>query len=242
MKLHLLFVLLFLIAVAKAEDVPASKSPKTQELTASPFAQTSLIFPNNPSHAFTPGEIVEAVLGFSNIGERMFNITTITASLRYLQDWRYAVQNFTKIVYGTAVLPGEESSFLYVFRPDPLIEPRDFGLTMTVFYSDSTGQNFTSVFFNSTVSLVEPDESFDTQTLFTYVGVIAVVGLIGFLILKATGVLDKKGGKRRRNTGDTGSMSAGDANEWLEGTAATNFGKSKNTGNRSPKAPKKKSS
>jgi len=209
---------------SKSDSVKENPKPEEPVLVASPDARTAVVFPQNPTLDFTPGEIVELVLGFSNKGERLFNITHITASLRYLQDWKYYIQNFTKLTYGIGVLPEQEGSFLYTFRPDPLIEPRQFGMQVNVFYHDSANENFTSVLFNGTINIVEPNESFDTQTVFTYVGLLAVVGLIGFIVLKSLGTFEKKI-RGRKSDYSTPKVANQLDNDWLEGTSASSFTK-----------------
>lgn len=71
---------------------------------------------------------------------------------------------FTTLHYNISVRPSTQVSLTYSFLPDPLLEPRDFGLVCSVFYKDAQGTNYTSVFFNSTVDLVEPAGGVDTQT------------------------------------------------------------------------------
>jgi len=148
----------------------------------------------------------------------------------YPTDHRYYIQNFTRKAYGEIVRPSEERSFVYFFKPDPMQDPRDYGLVVSVYYSDLEGGNFSSVVFNSTVSLIESDEGIDGQTLFTYVGILGVAGLIGFVVYKAGRNLSKKKGKKVEY--GTQNPTVLD-NEWLEGTSAAQ-------GPRSPKSPKQK--
>jgi len=124
------------------------------------------------------------VVGFANHGREVFNITRLAASLHYPLDYRYHVQNvgssprisptlsppphsvsqFTDQSYvGIPVGPNEEVSIAYTLHPDPLLEPRDFGLTVNVFYL-SRGANWTNLVFNSTVYLVETGSAFDPQS------------------------------------------------------------------------------
>jgi hypothetical protein len=229
MKLWSFFLLILLantVIFARAQeeeedskDVQKTASPEVT-LTASPFVSTALVFPNAAAtKEFVIGGPIKAVLGFTNAGEKDLNVTTVTASLRHPSDWRYYVQNFTKVIYNRVVPAGQQASLLYMFMPDPLLEPRDFGLTLNVFYHDAEGGNFTSNFFNSTVVLKESTESIDAQTLFSYVGLIGVAGLVGFIVYKAVKSFGKKGHRRSRvETGTTKNVEVD--NEWLEGTHA----------------------
>jgi len=227
MKLWSIFVLFLLAQTVfplegeESEDTKtevASKEPEV--IPSSPFVSTVVVFPNTAAtKEFVIGQPIKAVLGFTNTGEKALNVSTVTASLRHPSDWRYYVQNFTKVLYNRVVSGGEQASLLYMFLPDPLLEPRDFGLTLNVFYHDDEGGNFTSTFFNSTILLKESTESIDAQTLFTYVGLVGVAGLVGFIVYKAVRSFGKKSHRRRVETG-TSTKNVEVDNEWLEGTHA----------------------
>jgi len=226
MKLWSIFLLFLLAQTAyladteDTEDTAEVASKDVDVLSSSPFVSTAIVFPNAATKEFVIGQPIKAVLGFTNAGDKALNLTTITASLRHPADWRYYVQNFTKFHYNRVVLGGEQASLLYMFLPDPLLEPRDFGLTLNVFYHDDETGNFTSTFFNSTIILKESTESIDAQTLFTYVGLIGVAGLVGFIVYKAVRSFGKKSHRRARVETGTSTKNVEVNNEWLEGTHA----------------------
>jgi len=207
----------------------------TPKLGPSPDASTSYVFPTAiSSRKFLIAKDIPVVLGFRNKGNSIFNVTRIFASLMYPTDHRYYIQNFTRQPYGEFVRPSEERSFLYKFSPDLLLEPRDYGLVVSVFYSDLEGGNFTNVVFNSTIGLMESTEGVDSQSLFTYVGLLGVAGLVGFVVYKAGRNISKK--KGRKVEYGTQNVTVID-NEWLEGTAAV----SPKTSSKSPRQKPKKS-
>jgi len=145
----------------------------------------------------------------------------ISASLRYPVDWKVHIQNFTRQPVGVIVYPSEQYSFLYTFRPDGMLEPRDFGLSAQVFYTDNENRNFSTHFYNSTISLAEHEEGFDIQLLFTYVGILAVFGLLAFFAYNMVAKAAKKSGVgRSRRVESTQQSSSEVDNEWLEGTSA----------------------
>jgi len=225
MKICFFFLLLLsTISFSFSEDVVEAEAPNTEKelvpeviLTSSPHITTVFIFPGSTKNELLIGNPVELLLGFSNTGETAVNVTSVSASLRYPSDWRYFIQNYTKQALSVVVKPGEQNTFLYKFLPDPLLEPREFGLSAQVFYHDSEGGNFTSYFFNNTVNLVESSESIDAQTLFTYIGIVGVAGLVLFIIYKA--VSNKK--VKRAPKFETGTQSKDVIDdEWLEGTHA----------------------
>jgi len=196
-----------------------------QPILPSPDVRTAYVFPDFPTKKIPSGEVVEVLLGFTNTGHKEFNITTITASLNHPADTRYYIQNYTKGEYGVLVGSEEQVSLSYKFRPDSLLEPRDFVLILSVFYQDEALTNYTNAFFNSTISITEPDITFDFQKLFLYVGFAAVLGLIGFLVYRnwqeKAAQNKPKLTKEEYNAKRTERVfTEADKNEWLEGTSA----------------------
>ena len=60
--------------------------------------------------------------------------------------------------------PGTEITLAYWFLPDPLsIDPVEYGFICRVFYHDEANNNYSSVFFNSTILLAEPESAFETE-------------------------------------------------------------------------------
>jgi len=226
--LFCLFLLLSttFIAFAQDEDIneeTVTETASTNEtaeviLTAAPGVSTSFVFPNSPTKQIAIGRDIEVLLGFTNEGSSTFNVSQIFAALRYPQDWRYYIQNFTRQANSVVVKPGEQHTFVYSFTPDSFLESRDIGFSGQFFYSDLEGNNYTSYWYNSTISLIEVQEPLDFQTLFTYVGLAGVAGLVLFIIYKS--VSDKKARKPARRV-ETGTVQATVIDEdWLEGTHA----------------------
>lgn len=58
-----------------------------------------------------------------------------------------------------------ESTFEYMFTPSETFSSRQFGLTINLKYKNSDGKEFSNVLFNETVSIVEPEEGLDGETL-----------------------------------------------------------------------------
>jgi hypothetical protein len=182
LKLILACLLVFLGA-ALAQSNTTGYPP----IGPSPDVSTVFVFPDHPNKVITAGEIVEVLLGFVNNGDREFNITYVFASLNHPLDYRYYIQNYTRAEYGLLVQPNEQVSVSYRFRPDPLLEPRDFGLVVNVLYEDESGRIYHNAFFNGTVTIEEPDTGFDLQQLFLTVGFFGVLGLGGYFALQSFG-------------------------------------------------------
>jgi len=212
--------------------------PEPIVLTASPFITTTYIFPQYPTRKIVIGSEIDVIVGVTNTGDEVFNVTEISAALRYPQDWRYFIQNYTKQIHSVLVRPKEQHSFHYKFTPDALLEPRDFGFSAQIFYHDLEGNNFTSYFYNSTIPLIESNEPMDFQTVFTYIGIVGVAGLVLFIIYKS--VAEKKTRRPKRvETGTVQNRVIDD--EWLEGTHARPTKSPKSQRSPSPKPKKDKS-
>eukprot|EP01119_Soliformovum_irregulare_P014416 TRINITY_DN3943_c0_g1_i1.p1 TRINITY_DN3943_c0_g1~~TRINITY_DN3943_c0_g1_i1.p1 ORF type:complete len:247 (-),score=63.04 TRINITY_DN3943_c0_g1_i1:47-787(-) len=224
----LLVLLLALTAICFSpvraqDDEPLEVNEDTPEdveevpfVLSSPDVSTVTVFPRGQK--FVAGQQIVALLGFNNIGTGVFNVTAIRGSLRYPPDWKYIIQNYTTILYDEVVQAGEQNAFAYAFTPDPFLEPRTFGLQIDVYYTDETGANFTNAFYNSTIQLAEAEDDFDAQTLFTYVGLVGVAGLILFVVYKSVRPAPKT--RTPRAPVETGTRQVIQS-EWLEGTNAT---------------------
>jgi len=201
-------------------DAAADDSELLEEeevVISSPDVETAAVFPDFPEKKITTGGIVELLLGFTNNGQKKFNVSGIDASLNYPIDFSVYIQNFTKAPYGIVVEPSEIVSFAYRFWPDQMLEPRDFGFLAHVYYADEDGVNYTTTFFNSTIILVEAESTFNLELFFVYVGIFGVIGLGCFLGYKAYSSF--AGPSRRRRKIDSGTVRDTKLdNEWLEGT------------------------
>jgi len=213
-----LFVCFLFATVAFAQE---GKVDVEEEVvtTSAPDVSTASIFPHFPAKKFFVGEPVEILLGFVNSGEESYDLTHITASFNYPLDYSYYIQNFTAREYNVSVKPSTQVSLAYTFLPDPLLEPRDFGLVCSVHYRDSQGNNFTSVFFNSTVDMIEHSGGVDTQTFFVGIFALAFFGLIGFVIYRYLSSWSKRQGYTGGGSSDEGTTQSLD-NDWLQGTSA----------------------
>lgn len=75
--------------------------------------------------------------------------------------------------------PGEELSLEYKFLPDGRLEPRDFVVALTMFYSDSSNKWYSTTFFNQTIEIVEVKKLIDWELLFMFALFGAAIGGIG---------------------------------------------------------------
>ena len=79
--------------------------------------------------------------------------------------------------YDRVVAPKQEGSFDYAFFISEQFMGRPLGLVIELFYEDSDGAQFVSTLFNETLTIVEDDSNFNTETGFLYVLLAATVVL-----------------------------------------------------------------
>jgi len=164
-----------------------SPQPLTLEtLPSSPDISTTVYFPQFTDKRFTAGEEVSVLIGVSNSGDRPYNLTYITGSLHSPFDYSYYIQNFTVGLINAVVDAGTEISVEYRFKPDPNLEPLEFHFSGYFLYNTTDDREiYRSTFYNGTVELLEKSRDFNTRTIFSYVLVLAVVGLIGYFLFES---------------------------------------------------------
>ncbi len=155
---------------------------------------------------------MDVLCGFKNVGDKSFNITMLKGSLNSPYDYSMYIQNFTELAPFNEIKTGEEGTLSYKFFPDPGLEPRDYVLTLYVDYVDADKEEYRTVYFNSSIEIVESQSSLDTRTFFGRLLSLAffvLVGFVGFHLYKKFGT-KKRSSKVEVKTGST--------NEWLEGS------------------------
>jgi len=216
------------------EEEEEEEEEKKIILIPSPFAHTAVVFPKFPERKIPSGERVEVLLGFVNNADKPFNITQVAGHLVNPADFSYYIENYTKFDFygsrGLQLQPGKQVSILYVFRPDPVLEPREFGLTLNVFYNDGVA-NYSTAFYNSTIDIIEPPNRLDSETLFSYFAIAAILGLVVFVSYRS---LPSKWTKKSKFSGklEVGSKTAADDDDWLPANLQRRASKS-------PRSPKK---
>lgn len=164
-----------------------SPQPLTLEtLPSSPDISTTVYFPQFTDKRFIAGEEVSVLIGVSNAGDRPYNLTYITGSLHSPFDYSYYIQNFSVGLINAVVDAGTEISVEYRFKPDPNLEPLEFHFSGYFLYNTTDDREiYRSTFYNGTVELLEKSRDFNTRTIFSYVLVLAVVGLAGYFLYES---------------------------------------------------------
>lgn len=199
-----------------AED---SKRPVKHPLTDLPPSgqiTTAYYFPDHPKKEFPAGDLVKVVVGIHNHASEPYNISAIMGSVNSPMDFSIYLLNFTQRLYFELLPANEELSVEYMFRPDPLLSPREFTIALTLFYEDLKGAIYSSTFFNSTVDIKDQNRLVDTDLVFLYLTIAALIGFAGFLAYQQLGTMGLF--KKSKKTTKASTSVADDQDEWIKGT------------------------
>jgi len=166
------------------------------------------------SAEFTQGQFIDVLCGFSNTGDKSFNITLLKGSINSHMDYRY-IQNFTEMTPFAEIKEGDQSTIYYRFFPDPNLEPREYVLSLTVDYIDADKEEFQTVYFNQTIEIVESQSSQNSRTFFGRCLMLALLAAAG---VGAQTFSKRFGGKKSKASAPSASKNSGSANEWLQDT------------------------
>jgi hypothetical protein len=174
-----------------------------QALMPSPDVTTSYIFPEHKERSFPLGEIITVLVGISNVGHNVFNITNVGGHLHSPFDFNYYIQNFTVKEIASEVDGESQISVEYKFMADPSLEPLEFWFSGWVEYNSTDGEGFRSTFVNGTVDLVSAPVKFDPQLFFKYILIFAVLGVVVYT--GGTQIMAKAGGRKKFESGTKGA-------------------------------------
>jgi len=185
------------------------------DIGASSDVDVKIIFPEHSDLSFPAGSIVTALIGFHNKGQNAFTVQNIEASLRHLQDFSFHIQNFTNEAVNQEIKSHEHATFLYKFKPHESFDPRDFGFVLNVHYIDNNEAPYRHTALNSTVHIVDSEESFDTRSFIAYVSTLAI-GVLGVLVYKQKSTKPAAAANKKKEAVETGTSKKTEVdNDWL---------------------------
>lgn len=214
--LLLLSLVLFAAAANAQQGARPAKHPLTDLPPAGDIA-TKYHFFSHPDRQIPAGDKVKVSVGIHNNGIAPYNISAIMGSLNSPSDFRIFLLNFTQTLYFTVLPSEEELSVEYVFQPDPLLSPREFQVALTVFYEDLKGGLFSTTFFNDTVGILEQKRLVDTDLIFMYLTLAALVALAGYYAHKQLVVMGFVKKSKKSVSVSTGPKT--DDDDWIKGTS-----------------------
>lgn len=103
------------------------------------------------------GKPTTILVDFSNKGQDVFNVTSVSAFLHSPFDLNYYIQNFTtKAISNGVSAPSSQVTLEYKITPDDKLEPLEFWLSGFVEYTvEGSDEPFRQHFVNTTVELFD---------------------------------------------------------------------------------------
>ncbi|KAL9646837.1 hypothetical protein ABK040_013698 [Willaertia magna] len=185
------FVLLFIIgalllslslafAQEEEQDIKESVLEEESGLISSPDVVAFSQLSQDNQNTVELGKEAEVILGFLNTGDLPFHVQYIRGYLVVNMDQTYTVQNFTGVPQNVTVGPEETATFSYKFVADRNLDARDYTVMVDVYYLNVDNDTFATTFYNKTLQFTEPQEAADFETVFSYVSLVGMLGLLAF--------------------------------------------------------------
>jgi len=184
----LLISTLFFVGVTHAQEEEEEIKPdenilEEQDSTgyiSSPDVTPFALLNQESQSTLELGKQSEVILGFLNTGDLPFSVQYIRGYLVANMDQAYIVQNFTGSIQNVTVGPEETATFSYKVTPEKMLDARDYTLMIDVFYLNVDNDTFSTVFYNKTLQFVEAQEAADFETVFSYISLFGMLGLMAF--------------------------------------------------------------
>jgi len=143
---------------------------------------TTVFFPHVPIKHIPVASEVTMLVGITNKGDKVFNITEIGGNVHSPYEYSYYLQNFTVRPVGVLLEPTHQLSIEYTFKPDKFWEPIELWFSAHIDYN-STVDNvaYRTVFTNGTMEIVERQSDVNIRRVFTYFFVSALLALLGYV-------------------------------------------------------------
>merc|ERR1712060_12191 len=125
------------------------------------------------------GQPVEMLVGIHNGANVPLTVDAIQGLVNSPLNTFLNVQNLTVSTYKHVVPGQKEVTIKYSFTTDESLVGKEFNLMQTIFYSNGP-HRFSQTFFNSTVLMVEPEDTFDSNTVLLYIQLLMFISGLGY--------------------------------------------------------------
>lgn len=149
-----------------------------------------------------PDCYLQILVGFINRASDDLFLDTLHASFRLAGDYNSVIQNLSVIDYSRKLSEGQEASLFYQFHVDNVLSGMPVGLEVSLTYHDIGGRHYRQAVFNSTLTVEEPEVTFDAETFFLYVFLASCVVLGLFLLAQCMSSSKKGAGRTETGTKD----------------------------------------
>ncbi|CAG8529292.1 10977_t:CDS:2 [Ambispora leptoticha] len=176
---------------SKKETEPANPPGEDVELSA------ELI--DNPFSLVVNGQQTKLRVTFNNKGQENYTVRFVAGALTNPENATEIFTRFPAVQYDYPVPTMDHAELEYRFYSE--FSPQDLDLVIfVIFTNDEKRTRFEGIAYNSTIHIVEPEQSiFDLQLLFLYLILAGIIGGVGYLIFQAFfgGLKSKKNQKLR---------------------------------------------
>lgn len=112
------------------------------------------------------GKSVDAIVDVVNNATATVSLRKLAGSINSKHDFNTFMHNFTAIQLSNAhVAPNSHRAVEYTFTPNIYLQPTEYTVAITAFYSDGKSE-FSTTAFNSTVTILEDKGSLDLANVF----------------------------------------------------------------------------
>ncbi|KAL0480436.1 translocon-associated protein subunit alpha [Acrasis kona] len=177
-----LFAVLACIVLVRAQDddILNENADSLSGFISSPDVGVYSFLPSIHDNTIEVGKSADVLMGFTNNGDRPFNVQYIRGYLVSPVDPTHILYNFTGTPVNVTVEAEEVATLLYRFKTNPQMDAREFGVVVDVFYLNEDRDTFATTFFNRTLNFTEASEGIDAKNIFSYLFLFIMLGLLGF--------------------------------------------------------------
>ncbi|OQR67829.1 translocon-associated protein subunit alpha-like [Tropilaelaps mercedesae] len=207
--LHLLVAAMAVAAVWATDDDSGEQVETVEDvlptdplLDKHPGADTHVLFTKPGGVRLISGQDAQVLVGFINRASDDLFLDTLHASFRLAGDYNSVIQNLSAITYSRKLSEGQEASLFYQFHVDNALSGMPVGLEVSLTYHDIGGRYYRQAVFNSTLTVEEPEVTFDAETFFLYVFLAGCVVVGVVLLLQCMSSSKKIPGRTETGTRD----------------------------------------
>lgn len=139
---------------------------------------TTVRFPGHPDKRLPLKEELTVLIGVTNNGKEVYNISVVGAALHSPFDFDYYIQNFTRKGFSEVMPPTAQYTLEYKFTPEAKLEPLEYWFSIFILIN-GTQRIYRNYAYNSTLTLTAAPTNVladIASVLFTLV----VLGGVGF--------------------------------------------------------------
>jgi len=113
---------------------------------------TTVTFPGHPDKRLPLKEELTVLIGVTNNGKEVYNISIVGGALHSPYDFDYYIQNFTRKAFSEVMPPTAQYTLEYKFTPESKLEPLEYWFSIFIMIN-GTQRIYRNYAYNSTLTL-----------------------------------------------------------------------------------------